>query len=164
MPSAIDHFTKNYEFIRGRTLDFLANVEKLGDSRRALAWRPGPGRAHIGWQLLHIGVTEDIFASERLAQKPGKFTDLWPRFRGGSTPDDDVPSVETIGRVLDESRDHLLATLAEYNDSRLEEVPEALKQRHWTVRTALTVIGWHEAHHHGQAHITLNLFKAAFQQ
>jgi hypothetical protein len=164
MATAIDHFTQNYAFIRGRTLDFLANIEKLPEPRRALAWRPGPGRAHIGWQLMHIGVTEDLFASERLAQKGGKFADLWPRFRGGSTPDDDVPSAETIRRVLAESRTHLLGTLAEYNDSRLEEIPEPLKQRNWTVRTALTVIGWHEAHHHGQAHITLNLFKAMGRQ
>jgi hypothetical protein len=108
---------------------------------------------------MHIGITEDIFASERLAQKPGKFADLWPRFRGGSTPDDDVPPPDTILRVLAESRAHLLATFSEYNDSRLDEIPEALKQRNWTVRTVLSVIGWHEAHHHGQAHITLNLFK-----
>jgi hypothetical protein len=110
---------------------------------------------------MHIGVTEDVFASERLAQQPGKFTELWPRFRGGSTPDDDVPTAEMIRRVLAESRAHLLSTLAEYGDGRLDEVPEGLKQRNWTVRTVLSVIGWHEAHHQGQAHITLNLFKAA---
>jgi uncharacterized damage-inducible protein DinB len=160
MPTAVDHFLKSYEFNRGRTLDLLANVEKLTNPQAALAWRPGPGRAHLAWQLMHIGVTEDVFASERLAQKPGKFTELWPRFRGGSTPDDDVPTAEAIRRVLSESRAHLLATLAEYDDSRLEEIPEALKQRNWTVRTVLSVIGWHEAHHQGQAHITLNLFKA----
>ncbi|MEX2142676.1 MAG: DinB family protein [Pirellulales bacterium] len=163
MPTAVDHFTKSYEFNRGRTLDLLINVEKLPNPQAALAWRPGPERAHIGWQLMHIAVTEDVFASERLAQKPGKFADLWPRFRGGSTPDEDVPTGETIRRVLSESRAQLLATLAEYDDSRLEEIPEALKQRNWTVRTVLSVIGWHEAHHQGQAHITLNLFKAADQ-
>ena len=159
MATVIGHFVNSYEFIRGRTLDFLANIEKLPNPPAALAWRPGPGRAHIGWQLMHIGITEDIFASERLAQKPGRFADLWPRFRGGSTPDDKVPAAELIRRVLGESRAHLLATLGEYDDSRLEEIPEALKQRNWTVRTVLNVIGWHEAHHHGQAHITLNIFK-----
>ena len=163
MPTAIEHFTKTYEFNRGRTLDLLANIEKLADPRAALAWRPGTGRAHIGWQFMHIGVTEDLFASERLAQKPGKFADLWPRFRGGSTPDDDVPTPETIRRVLTESRAHLLATLGDYDDSRLDEIPEALKQRNWSVHTVLNVIGWHETHHHGQAHITLNLYKAADQ-
>jgi uncharacterized damage-inducible protein DinB len=161
MATAVEHFIKSYEFNRGRTLDLLAGIEKLPNGQAALAWRPDPARAHIAWQLMHIGVTEDVFASERLAQKPGKFPDLWPRFRGGSTPDEDVPPAETIRRVLAESRAHLLATLAEYDDSRLEEIPEGLKQRGWTVRTVLSVIGWHEAHHQGQGHITLNLFKAA---
>jgi hypothetical protein len=42
----------------------------------------------------------------------------------------------------------------------LDVVPEAFKERGWTVRTALAVIGWHEPHHQGQAHITYNLWKA----
>jgi uncharacterized damage-inducible protein DinB len=161
MKIIIEQFIKCYEFNRTRTLDLLSNLEKLSNPRAALAWRPGAGRAHIGWQLVHIGVTEDIFASERLGHKPGKVADLWPRFRGGSTPDDDVPAADTIRRVLAESRTSLLDTLASYDDSRLGEIPEALKQRNWTVHTALSVISWHEAHHQGQAHITLNLFKAA---
>jgi hypothetical protein len=161
MAGTIDGYIKSYEFNRVRTLDFLTNVEKLRNAQAALAWRPGAGRAHIGWQLVHIGVTEDIFGSERLVQRPGKFTDLWPRFRGGSTPDDDVPTLDVIRRVLAESREKLLSAIAEYNDSRLDEVPEGLKQRGWSVRQALETIRWHEAHHHGQAHITLNLFKAA---
>jgi hypothetical protein len=161
MADFLDFSRQTYELNRTRTLDLLANIEKLPGAQAALGWRPGPGRAHIGWQLLHIGVTEDIFASERLAQRPGRFTELWPRFRGGSTPDDDVPSADTIRQVLSESRENLLATLSTYDDGRLEEIPEGLlKQRGWTVRTALKVIGWHEAHHQGQAHITLNLFKA----
>jgi uncharacterized damage-inducible protein DinB len=163
MAGLIDHFVNSYEFNRGRTLELLANIEKLADARAALAWRPGPGRAHIGWQLMHIGVTEDVFASERLAQKSGKFADLWPRFRGGSTPDDDVPSVELIRRVLEQTRSHLVQTLAQYDESRLDEIPEGLRQRGWNVRTVLAVIGWHEGHHHGQAHITFNLFKSRNQ-
>src|SRR5687767_14111267 len=79
MADFIDFSRQAYELNRTRTLDLLANIEKLPGAQAALGWRPGPGRAHIGWQLLHIGVTEDIFASERLAQKPGKFTELWPR-------------------------------------------------------------------------------------
>jgi uncharacterized damage-inducible protein DinB len=158
--SVIDVCKKCYEFNRTRTLDLLGKIEQLPNPQAALAWRPGPGRAHIGWQLTHIGVTEDLFASERFAKKPGKCTDLWPRFRGGSTPDDDVPSPDTIRRVLNETRQHFFATLADYNDSRLDEIPEALRERGWTVATALNVIAWHEAHHQGQAHITLNLFRA----
>ena len=41
---------------------------------------------------------------------------------------------------------------------------EPLKHRNpmqMTVGTVLQIISWHEAHHHGQAHITLNLYRAA---
>jgi len=161
MANAVDHFVRSYAFNRERTLGLLDTIEKLPDPGSALSWRPGPGRAHIGWQLMHIAVTEDVFASERIGQKPGKFADVWPRFRGGSTPDDDVPTAEQIRQVLAQTRTHLLEALAQYDASRLEEIPDALKQRGWSVRTVLSVIGWHEAHHQGQAHITLNLFKAA---
>ena len=139
---------------------FRSQIEKEPDPRAVLAWRPGAGRAHIGWQLMHIGITEELFASERLVKKSGAFTELWPRFRGGSTPDDDVPAPETIRRVLAETREHLLTTVRGLDETRLDIVPEGLKERGWSLRGALAIIGWHEPHHQGQAHITYNLWKA----
>jgi len=160
--SVVDVLKVGYQFNRGRTLGLLETIEKEPNPQDALVWRPGRGRAHIGWQLMHIAVTEEIFATERLApHKPGKWTELWPRFRGGSTPDDDVPSTAQIREVLAESRERLLATLAEYGDDRLGEIPETLKSRGFTVRTVLDIIGWHEGHHQGQAHLTFNLYRAA---
>lgn len=160
--SLADTLAKTYAFYRQRTLDLLAKIEKLPDPQRALGWRPGPGRAHIAWQLTHVGVTEEIFATERLApHKAGAFTELWPRFRGGSTPDDNIPTPAEIRRVLDDGRAHLLETLRDYGDDRLDEIPAALKQRGLTVRDVLYILGWHEAHHQGQAHITFNLYQAA---
>jgi uncharacterized damage-inducible protein DinB len=160
--STIDIFVRSYGFYRQRTLDLLGKIQQESDPQRVLGWRPGPGRAHIGWQLMHIGITEEIFATERLApHKTGQWQELWPRFRGGSTPDDDVPSVEQIRQVLDGAREHLLATLGEYDDSRLQEIPAALRQRNLTVQDVLYILGWHEAHHQGQAHITYNLYRAA---
>src|SRR5262245_61840569 len=159
--TTVELFVPTYTFYRKRTLDLLERIEKEPDPLRVLGWRPGPGRAHIGWQLMHIGVTEELFASERLApHKAGNWTELWPRFRGGSTPDDDIPSPRLIREILSGSREHLLATLKEFPDHRLGEIPEALKQRGYTVRDVLHILGWHEAHHQGQAHITLNLYKA----
>jgi uncharacterized damage-inducible protein DinB len=160
--STVEQFVPIYQFNRGRTLGLLESIEKLPDPQQALAWRPGPGRAHIGWQLMHIGVTEELFATERLApHKPGAFTELWPRFRGGSKPDDNVPAPAEIRRVLAEGREHLLATLAGYGDDRLGEIPAALAERKLTIRDVLMILAWHEGHHQGQAHITLNLYKAA---
>lgn len=152
----------SFQFNHGRTLAVLDRVEKMDDPEKALVWRPGEGRAHVGWQLMHVGITEDIFASERLMpSKSGLFTDLWPRFRGGSTPDDKVPSPAEIRDVLTRSRDSLLDTLSNFGEGDLSMIPEALKERGLTLLQVLHIIAWHEAHHQGQAHLTLNLFEAA---
>lgn len=148
--------------IRERTLGLLASIEKEPNPQAVLSYRPGPGRAHIGWQLMHIAVTEELFATERLM--PGSkadFADLVPRFKGGSTPDDNVPTAEQIRQVLTASRAHLESTLAGVRVEQLGEVPEPLRERGWTYLTVLQVLNWHEAHHHGQAHITFNLWKAS---
>ena len=159
--SMIQTATQCYELFRQKTLGLLDTIEKMPNPHAILAWRPGPGRAHIAWQIMHIGVTEELFASERLApQKPGKWTELWPRFRGGSTPDDDIPSATLIREVLAGSRQRLMETLSDYSDHRLNEIPAALTQRGLTVLGAIHLLPWHEAHYQGQAHITLNLYKA----
>src|SRR5690242_14437253 len=100
------------QFNRPRTLGLLDKIEQEADPQRALGYRPGPGRAHIAWQLMHIGITEELFATERLSDKKPAYADLVPRFRGGSTPDDEIPSAATIRQILTESRQHLLATLS----------------------------------------------------
>src|SRR5436190_24206802 len=88
--NTVETFIKTFEFNRGRTLGLLDAVEKLPDPRKVLAWRPGSGRANIGWQRAHIVLTEEIFATERLIpEKKRIYEELWPRYRGGSTPDDD---------------------------------------------------------------------------
>ncbi|MGA2256028.1 MAG: DinB family protein [Thermoguttaceae bacterium] len=160
--SATELLIKNLEFARARTLGLLDSIEKELDPQAVLSWRPGSGRAHVGWQLMHLAITEEIFATERLnPQKEAHWKELWPRFRGGSTPDDDVPSSAMIRDVLKGAREHLLATLREIGDARLGEVPEALRERKLTVRDVFFVLAWHEAHHQGQAHLTCNLYKAS---
>lgn len=160
--STIEILTKSFAFNRARTKALLDEIEKLPRPQEALAFRPGPGRAHIGWQLMHVGITEEIFATERLApEKPGKWKELWPRFRGGSKPDDDVPSAATIRQVLDEARQRLLETLSTYTDDRLGEIPPPLAERKLTFHDVLHILSWHEAHHQGQAHATLNTYRAS---
>ncbi len=159
--STIAVLTKSYEFNRARTLATLDEIEKLPDPQAALAYRLAPGRAHIAWQLAHIGVTEDIFANERLVpERPGRFGELWPRFRGGSQADDQVPTLAELREILSESRVQLLATLATFSDDQLDQVPPPLAEKQWTILTVLHIVGWHEAHHQGQAHAILNAFKA----
>ena len=155
--SVVATVQESMEWSRGRTLDLLGKFAEAD----ALAWRPGAGRAHAGWQFMHVAVTEAIFASERLApEKSPVLADLWPRFRGGSTPDDDVPTADQLREALEVSRNALFETLADYGDDRLGEIPPTMTERGWDVRTILNVLQWHEAHHQGQAHLTLNLFKA----
>ena len=146
------------EVNRERTLATVTALKDV-DTSAALAWRPGKGRAHIAWQLMHVAVTEELFATERLIGTTVQFADSVPRFRGGSTPDDNIPSLDEIVSVLSESRTHLLDTLSKFSDADLEKIPVGLTERGWTLRRALQIVAWHEAHHQGQAHITLNLFK-----
>jgi hypothetical protein len=159
--TTIQTLVKSLHFNRPRTLAVLERIEQEPDPVAVLGWRPGPGRAHIGWQLMHIGVTEELFATERLApDKPGSFTELWPRFRGGSTTDDIIPTPAEIRQVLTQSREHLLDTLSLFNDDQLGWIPEALRERKLPLMDVLHILSWHEAHHQGQAHITMNLYKA----
>jgi len=160
--STTELLIKSLEFARVRTLGLLDSIEKESDPQAVLSWRPGSGRAHIGWQVIHLAITEEIFATERLApQKQAHWEEIWPRFRGGSTPDDDVPSIAAIRGVLSGAREHLLDTLRTIGDDRFDEIPAALRERKLTVRDVFFVLAWHEAHHQGQAHLTYNLYKAS---
>jgi hypothetical protein len=160
--STIHTLIDAYHFNRPRTLGLLDKIEQEKDPQKILGWRLGPGRAHIAWQLTHIGITEELFATERLV--PGgkaEFADLVPRFKGGSTPDDEIPPAALIRNVLTEARAHLLATLARFGDKDLGSIPEGFKERGLALVDILKILAWHEPHHQGQAHITFNLYKAS---
>ena len=88
-------------------------------------------------------------------------SDLWPRFRGGSTPDDDIPTPEQIRQTLQIGREQWTDTLAQLDDSQLDSIPPTWTERGLTLREIIHILGWHEAHHQGQAHLTLNLYRAA---
>src|SRR5437899_11651788 len=122
--SSIHSMVDAMGFFRPRTLLTLDRIAQEKDPMKVLAWRPGPGRAHIAWQLMHIGITEELFATERLVPgaKPA-FADLLPRFKGGSTPDDEIPPAALIRRMLNESRAHLLETLSRFGDHDLGVIP-----------------------------------------
>src|SRR5262249_44498598 len=81
------------------------------------------------------------------------------RFAGGSTPDDDIPSVDVIRRYLADRRSALLDHLAGLSDADLATRPS--EQIPWPYQEWFTLLAWHEAHHQGQAHLTFNLYKSA---
>jgi uncharacterized damage-inducible protein DinB len=150
---------ESLDFNRAKTLAMIDGLAKLGDVQKALAWRPGPGRAHLAWQLMHIAATDDRHVHVRMQGGQPQEPKFVERFAGGSTPDDDVPSLEAIKSYLDSQRKELLAHLKKLDDSALATKPN--DSAPWTYREWLKVLAWHEAHHQGQAHLTLNLYKAA---
>jgi hypothetical protein len=149
------------DFNRQKTLAFIDNLAKQDDVAKALGWRPGPGRAHIAWQLMHIAATDDRHVHVRMAPPGGqpKNAAYVQRFAGGSTPDDDIPSLDEIRRYLAEERMELFTHLRKLDGASLTSKP--YEQAPWTYGEWLKVLGWHEAHHQGQAHATFNLYKAA---
>lgn len=157
--TTIEAIQSCWEFNRGRTIALLDRIAELPDPMSALGWRPRPGRAHIAWQVLHIGITEELFATERILGTSPEFADYVPRFKGGSTPDDDIPNLDEIHRILKLSREHLLGTFEQFADADLETIPDAFAERGWSLGTILQVISWHEAHHQGQAHAVLNWYQ-----
>jgi uncharacterized damage-inducible protein DinB len=162
--STLHSLIQAYHFNRPRTLAVLDRIEKEPDPQGVLGWRPGPGRAHIAWQLTHIAITEELFATERLTEdKRPAWPDLVPRFKGGSKPDDEIPSAALVRQLLVESRAHLIETLARFGDKDLGTIPPQFKERGLALVDVLQNIAWHEPHHQGQAHITLNLYKAQQQ-
>lgn len=148
------------EFARTRTIGTLDEVAKLPDPAAVLAWHPGPGRAHVGWQLTHIGITEELTATERLAGTPPAYADLVPRFKIGSIADQNVPDISLIREILTTTRTHLIETFSQIRDDELDTIRPWYQERGWTLRRLLQILVWHECHHQGQAHITLNLWKA----
>ncbi len=161
MKSEIQVITEIWQSNRERTLATLEQIGQERDPRAALAFRPGPGRAHSAWQLMHIAVTEGVFATERFHQRPFDQPELARRFAGGSVPDEDVPDIAEIRATLDRTRKALLEAVAEFTDADLDQVPAGLTERGWTLRQALHILAWHEAHHQGQVHLTQNLYRAS---
>jgi uncharacterized damage-inducible protein DinB len=70
------------------------------------------------------------------------------------------PGRAQIREVLSTSRTRLLDTLSQFGDKDLGWVPAPLKERNLSLLDVLHILAWHEGHHQGQAHITLNLYKA----
>jgi hypothetical protein len=147
------------EFARTKTVGLLEAIAKQPDPKAILGWRPGPGRAHIAWQLMHIAATDDRHLHVRMKGGEPREPEYVRRFAGGSVPDDDIPTIAEILRYLEQSRHELLAHLQALPDSELPKKPN--EQAPWTYQEWFKILVWHESHHEGQSHLTLNLYRAA---
>ncbi|MDB5329540.1 MAG: hypothetical protein JWP03_691 [Phycisphaerales bacterium] len=147
------------DFSRTRLLGSLDGIEKSGqDMGKVLAWRPGPGRAHIAWQAMHCAATHDKYLN--VVIKGGKARDeaLVAAYGGGSTPSDqNVPDLAAIRSALEGSykgfRDYV-GTVS--HDELARKMPSGR-----TIGESILMMIWHEAHHQGQIHLTWNLYKHA---
>jgi DinB family protein len=144
---------------RKKTLELLEAIAKQPQQAAILSWRPGPGRAHIGWQLMHIAATDDRHLLVRMKKLEAKEPEYVRRFAGGSVPDDQVPTIDEIRRYLSERRQALLEHLRTLKAYHLTAKPNA--DAPWVYEEWFQVLAWHEAHHQGQAHLTHNLYRAA---
>lgn len=154
-----DTLLAGMDFSRARLLGTLDAIEKSGqDAAKVLAWRPGPGRAHIGWQAMHCAATHDRYLN--VGVKAGKPRDesLVANYAGGSTPSDqNIPDFLTIRATLESALLPLRAYTAAADSAELER--KLANGR--TIAESLMLLIWHEAHHQGQIHLTWNLYKEA---
>lgn len=144
-------------FVRTKTKALVDSVAALPDPAAALAWQPAPGRANVGWQLMHIAATDDRHLNARMKGAEPVSPDYVKRYAVGSTPDANVPALSEIVKYLDERRAAMLGHLKTLTEADLAKKPN--DQAPWVYNEWFQVLAWHEAHHHGQAHLTLNLFK-----
>ena len=127
-----------------------------------LAWRPGPGRAHIAWQLMHCAATHDKYLHVGLLGGKPKDEAIVATYGGGSTPaDQNIPSIETIKAKLDTNFNNLKAYVAGLSSADLERKIAAPGGKERSILESVVLLTWHEAHHQGQIHLTWNLYKAA---
>ncbi|OAI40781.1 hypothetical protein AYO40_04295 [Planctomycetaceae bacterium SCGC AG-212-D15] len=146
-------------FSRRKTLELLEAIVKRAEAPAILGWRPGAGRAHIAWQLMHIAATDDRHLHVRMRGGEPRHPDYVRRFAGGSVPDDEPVSGDEIRRYLNAQRGELLDHLGRLSESDLSIKPN--EQAPWAYGEWFQVLAWHEAHHQGQAHLTLNLYRGA---
>lgn len=144
---------------RRKTLALLDAISVAAVPQDVLGWRPGPGRAHLAWQFMHVAATDDRHLHVRMTGGEPQQPELVRRFAGGSTPDDDIPSLDVIRDYLTSQREALLNHLRRLSEDDLARKPS--EQAPWTYQEWFQVLAWHEAHHHGQAHLTYNLYRAA---
>jgi hypothetical protein len=151
------------EFARARLLGSLDAIEKSGqDVAKVLAWRPAPGRAHIGWQAMHCAATHDRYLNVRILGGQPTDVALVEHFAGGSTPSDDrVPSLADVRAKLAIHFDALVAYVRNASDAELARVQDFPNNVKRSIAESIVLLTWHEAHHQGQIHLTWNCYKAA---
>ena len=150
------------DFAHDRLMGLLDQIDKSGrDTRQVVAWRPGPGRAHIAWQAMHIAASHHNLLHTRLIGDGVKDPELVERFRGGTKPsDENVPDLPAIRRTLQENYDALRDHVAGLTPADLARPAITPKGPQRTVGEWIVLLTWNQAHHDGQIRLTWNLYQA----
>jgi len=149
------------EMSHRRLLDELASIENSGQGAKALAWRPGPGRVHLGWQFMHCASAQEKFLKVWFLDEKAD-EQMLKDFASNSTASDaKVPSLSAIRAALDSKYAALKSWLEAQPPETLMRLVPARVTKQRTVADAILHLAWHEAQHHGQIHLTWNLYKAA---
>jgi hypothetical protein len=158
-----DTLLAQLDFTRSRLLATLDSIEKSGqDLNKVMSYRPGPGRAHIGWQFMHCAATHDRYLNANIHKAPPKDEKLVSDFAGGSTPSDqNVPTAALIREKLTETFTPFREFIASMRDEDLAVKFVGRDGKERTLGEAIVLMAWHEAHHQGQIHLTWNIYKAA---
>ena len=79
---------------------------------------------------MHVAITEEIFATERLApSRKAPHPNSGPDSAAAARPTTTFPRPKRFAATLGETRAQLIETLADYGDDRLEEIIAAFAPR-----------------------------------
>ena len=158
-----DSLVQFLDFSRARLLGTLDAIEKSGQpADKVLAWRPGPGRAHMGWQFMHCAATHDRYLNVRLKGASEKDPALVAAYGGGSTPSDtNIPTFAEIRSKLEATFTPFRQYVATASDADLSKMISFPNNMQRSLAESVLLMAWHESHHQGQIHLTWNLYKAA---
>ncbi|HEY1683137.1 MAG TPA: DinB family protein [Tepidisphaeraceae bacterium] len=150
------------DFSRSRLIGTLDTIEKSGQpAEQVLGWRPGPGRAHMGWQFMHCAATHDRYLNVRLKGAAEKDPTLVSTYGGGSTPSDsNIPTFADIRSKLEETYAPFRQYIAAASDADLAKSISFPNNVQRTLAESVLLMAWHESHHQGQIHLTWNMYKA----
>ncbi len=160
--AAVETLLAMADFTRARLLGTLDVIEKSGQPEaQVLSWRPGPGRAHLGWQFMHCAATHHKYLKLNVLKEPVTEEALVSHYGGGSVVrDGDGVTFAGIRSALEKHFAVFRNWVGGMTDAELAAEVAGPGGKPRSLREVVILLIWHEAHHQGQIHLTWNCYKA----